>query len=92
LFYILGIGGLEEHVLKSATLSNVIYCPSFTELQLMAVPILRVAVEPTKHSDLPALIKGLKLLNQADACVQVCIFNLAEYQFKTALRKFKLGV
>lgn len=67
----LGIGGLEEHVLKSATLSTEICCPSFSELNLMAVPILRVAVEPAKPSDLPALIKGLKLLNQADACVQV---------------------
>lgn len=58
-------------MLKTATLSTHLACPSFSELQLMAVPILRVAVEPTKHSDLPALVRGLKLLNQADACVQV---------------------
>lgn len=67
-----GIGGLEEHVLKTATLSTDIACPAFRELQLMAVPILRVAVEPTKPLDLPAVVRGLKLLNQADACVQVC--------------------
>lgn len=70
----LGIGGLDDYVLKSATLSSEIFCPSFSEITLMAVPILRVAVEPVKPSDLPQLIKGLKLLNQADACVQVCVY------------------
>lgn len=37
----------------------------------MATPIMRVAVEPKHSTDLPELVKGLKLLNQADACVQV---------------------
>lgn len=60
-------------MLKTATLSTDIACPAFRELQLMAVPILRVAVEPTKPLDLPAVVRGLKLLNQADACVQVCL-------------------
>ena len=68
-----GIGGLDDYVLKSATLSSVVFCPSFSEVTLMAVPILRVAVEPVKPTDLQQLIKGLKLLNQADACVQVSI-------------------
>uniref|UniRef100_A0A023F2G3 Ribosome assembly protein 1 n=1 Tax=Triatoma infestans TaxID=30076 RepID=A0A023F2G3_TRIIF len=81
---IVGIGGLEEHILKSATLSTEICCPSFSELNLMAVPILRVAVEPAKPSDLPALIKGLKLLNQADACVQVFVQETGEHVLVTA--------
>lgn len=45
----------------------------------MATPILRVAVEPKYSTDLPEVIKGLKLLNQADACVQViliCVYYL----------------
>jgi ribosome assembly protein 1 len=43
----------------------------------MATPIMRVAVEPKHSSDLQELIKGLKLLNQADACVQVfCDHNI----------------
>ncbi|XP_014251313.1 elongation factor-like GTPase 1 [Cimex lectularius] len=81
---VVGIGGLEDHILKSATLSSVIYCPSFSELNIMAVPILRIAVEPKKHSDLPALIKGLKLLNQADACVQVFVQETGEHVLVTA--------
>lgn len=37
----------------------------------MATPIMRVAIEPKHSADLPEVVKGLKLLNQADACVQV---------------------
>ena len=47
--YILtGIGGLEGVVLKSATISDTVACPAFTDMYLDAAPIVRVAVEP-KH-------------------------------------------
>lgn len=72
---VVGIGGLEEHILKSATLSSTLACPSFSELSQMAVPILRVAVEPAKPSEMAQLVQGLKLLNQADPCVQVFNFK-----------------
>lgn len=68
---VVGIGGLEDHIIKSGTLSTSLTCPAFTELSQMVVPIVRVAVEPAKPSEMPELIKGLKLLNQADPCVQV---------------------
>lgn len=72
-FYLLGAGNLELYILKSATLSTTIACPPFTEIKTMATPIMRVAVEPKHPMDLPEVIKGLKLLNQADACVQVML-------------------
>lgn len=81
---VFGIGGLEEHVLKTATLSTTIACPSFTELISLAVPILRVALEPKHPNDLPKLISGLKLLNQADACVIVHIQETGEIVLNTA--------
>ncbi|KAK3919473.1 Elongation factor-like GTPase 1 [Frankliniella fusca] len=81
---VLGIGGLEEHVLKSCTLSSTVACPSFTELQLMATPILRVAVMPKHASDMPALVRGLRLLNQADSCVQVLVQETGEHVIVTA--------
>ena len=68
---VVGIGGLEEHIVKSATLSSTLHCPPFCEMTQMAVPIVRVAVEPSKHSQMNSLLVGLKLLNQADPCVQV---------------------
>ncbi|KYN37334.1 Elongation factor Tu GTP-binding domain-containing protein 1 [Trachymyrmex septentrionalis] len=81
---VFGIGSLEEHVLKTATLSTTIACPSFTELTSLAVPILRVALEPKHPNDLPKLINGLKLLNQADACAIVHIQETGEIVLSTA--------
>lgn len=85
---VVGIGGLEEHILKSGTLSSCLSCPSFTELSQMVVPIVRVAVEPARPSEMPELIRGLKLLNQADPCVQVSILFL-ECSLKWSLTSLK---
>lgn len=52
--FLLGIGGLQDFVLKSATLSTSPACPPFTPLNFEATPIVRVAVEP-KH---PSKFKG----------------------------------
>ena len=63
---IVGIGGLENFILKSATLSTDWACPPFVESSSGSVPILRVAVEPAKSSDLAKLVNGLHLLNQVN--------------------------
>ncbi|XP_011500123.1 PREDICTED: elongation factor Tu GTP-binding domain-containing protein 1 [Ceratosolen solmsi marchali] len=81
---VIGIGNLEEHVLKTATLSSTIACPSFSELTSLTVPILRVALEPKHPNDLQKLIYGLKLLNQADACALVHIQETGEIVLNTA--------
>ena len=72
---IVGIGGLENYILKSATISSNVACTPFVEITQSAAPILRVAVEPELSSDLKALVSGLHLLNQADANVQVLIHS-----------------
>ncbi|CAH0588062.1 unnamed protein product [Chrysodeixis includens] len=81
---IIGIGGLEEHVLRTATLSNTVACPAFSEMQYSVVPILRVALEPTYPSQLAQLVKGLRLLNQSDSCVQVLLQETGEHVLVTA--------
>lgn len=70
---VLGIGGLESHVLKSATISSTVACPPFTALPIEARPIVRVAVEPVHPADMPALARGMRLLNQADPCVETLV-------------------
>lgn len=80
---IVGIRGLQEHVLKTATLSTTIYCPSFCDLTIMATPILRVAVEPKNPGDMKKLTKGLKLLNQADACAKIIVQENGEHVLVT---------
>ncbi|XP_012174715.1 elongation factor-like GTPase 1 isoform X2 [Bombus terrestris] len=81
---VFGIGDLEDYVLKTATLSTTIACPSFSELTSLGVPIMRVALEPKHPNDLQPLINGLKLLNQADACAIVHIQETGEIVLSTA--------
>lgn len=81
---VLGIAGLEDYVLKSATLSTSLACPPFIPLNFEAKPIVRVAVEPKHASEMPQLVKGMRLLNQADPCVEVLIQETGEHVLVTA--------
>uniref|UniRef100_A0A667XDF5 Elongation factor-like 1 n=1 Tax=Myripristis murdjan TaxID=586833 RepID=A0A667XDF5_9TELE len=81
---ILGIGGLEECVLKSATLSTSPACPPFTPLNFEAAAIVRVAIEPKHPSEMPKLVHGMRLLNQADPCAEVLIQETGEHVLVTA--------
>lgn len=81
---IVGIGGLDHHVLKSATLADSPACPPFSETLQSGVPILRVAVEAGLSTDMPKLAKGLQLLNQADPNVQVSMTARGEHILVTA--------
>ena len=80
---VLGIAGLDKHILKSATVSTTLACPAFREMSFAAAPILRVAVEPYNASDTAALSKGMSLLNQADASVEISIQGTGEFILST---------
>ena len=81
---IVAIGGLENIVLKSATLSTSLFCPSFTNMYLQTSPIVRVAIEPKNPSKMKELVKGLKLLNQSDPCVEIMVQENGEHILCTA--------
>lgn len=81
---IVGIAGLEELVLKSATVASSLACPAFRPMSYMASPIVHVAIEPVHASDMPALVRGMKLLNQADPCVEVMVQETGEHILSTA--------
>ncbi|CAB4062498.1 RIA1 [Lepeophtheirus salmonis] len=81
---VIGIGGLEDFILKSATLSSNVFCPPFIEMSKSSAPILRVALEPAVSSELNKLVTGLHLLNQADANVQILITDKGEHLLITA--------
>ena len=93
---VVGIAGLANTVLKSATLSSSPWCPAFVPVVQCSVPILRVALEPERSSDLAKLETGLQLLNQADAHVEVVISEAGEMLLATAgevfLRKFVVAL
>ncbi|XP_066557587.1 elongation factor-like GTPase 1 isoform X2 [Amia ocellicauda] len=81
---VLGIGGMGEYILKSATISTSSACPPFTPLNFEANPIVRVAVEPKHPSEMHKLVRGMKLLNQADPCAEVLIQETGEHVLVTA--------
>ncbi|KAI1789569.1 translation elongation factor 2 [Ganoderma leucocontextum] len=49
-----------------------------------AAPIVRVALEPEHSADMPKLIRGLKLLAQADPCVETFQQQTGEHVILTA--------
>ncbi|XP_039515835.1 elongation factor-like GTPase 1 [Pimephales promelas] len=81
---VLGIGGMEEFILKSATISTSPACPPFTPINFEATPIVRVAIEPKHPSEMPKLVRGMRLLNQADPCAEVLIQETGEHVLVTA--------
>jgi ribosome assembly protein 1 len=61
--------------IKSVTLSNSLWCPSF-DLRLNqteVAPIVRVTLQPTELSSFSRLLEGLKLLCQADPSAETYI-------------------
>ncbi|XP_077450966.1 elongation factor-like GTPase 1 isoform X2 [Stigmatopora argus] len=81
---VLGIKGLEEFIFKSGTISSTPACPSFTPLNYDASPIVRVAVEPKHPGEMPKLVHGMRMLNQADPCAEVLIQETGEHVLITA--------
>ncbi|POY76028.1 hypothetical protein BMF94_0751 [Rhodotorula taiwanensis] len=94
------IGGLEGIVLRNATLCGmgkdrqVKEGPQRDEdrgclVNLAGVanttpPIVRVALEPQDPSEMSKLIEGLRLLNQADPCVETLVQSTGEHVILTA--------
>lgn len=76
---IVGIWGLQKYVVKTGTLTSSKDCPPLLGLDILAPPVVRVAVEPANIDDMPKLVKGLKLLNQVDSCVQIMIQDTGEH-------------
>lgn len=70
---VVGIGGLGNAVLRHATLSTTKDMAPFYPVKASAEPIVRVSVEPERSGGLPALLKGLRLLRQADPCVRTAV-------------------
>jgi ribosome assembly protein 1 len=76
---IVGIVGLQEHVLKTATLSSTLACPSLTKMPYQAKPIVRVAVEPEDPRNFGALEAGLQRLYRSDPTVEVHVQETGEH-------------
>lgn len=68
---IVGIVGLQDKVMKSATLSSNALCPPLLAMSFQLQPMVRVAVEPLRHQDLTKFESGLQCLYQYDPVVEI---------------------
>lgn len=82
---IVGIKGLDGHLLKSGTLvNNGTLGINLATRSVMSPPIVKVALEPMNPTQMDKLEKGLELLNQADPCVRTYVQGTGEHILATA--------
>ncbi|XP_036354733.1 translation elongation factor 2-like [Octopus sinensis] len=63
---IIGIVGIDKHIMKTATLSDDAECFPIRQMKFSVSPVVRVAVAPKNTADLPKLIDGLIKLKKSD--------------------------
>lgn len=66
---IVGIGGLEDYVLKTGTLSSHPHCPNMTKIKAISSGLIKVAIEPVNLADMDKLKIGLQKLDRSDPSV-----------------------
>jgi ribosome assembly protein 1 len=76
---IVGIGGLQSIILKTATISSLPTCCSFSPICSKSSPIVKVSVQPQRLYDMPSLINGLKLLDRSDSSVDCYMQDNGEH-------------
>lgn len=82
---IVGIKGLDGHLLKSGTLVNTgTLGINLATRGMTSPPIVKVALEPENPTQMDKLEKGLELLNQADPCVKTYVQGTGEHILATA--------
>ena len=84
---IVGIAGLEGAILKSGTIcSQLEGAPNLSSTTAISTnaPIVRVALEPTHPGDLDKMVRGLRLLEQADPAVTYEQLESGEHVILTA--------
>lgn len=76
---IVGIVGIQDIVLKTATLSSTWMTDPMVAISFQGRPLVRVAVEPASHRDLARLERGLERLYQYDPVVEVGIDDTGQH-------------
>ena len=66
---IVGIGGLDDKILKTGTITSSPACPNFTKTKTISMGIVKVAIETKNLSDMENLKIGLHKLDRADPSV-----------------------
>ncbi|KAF7324475.1 Elongation factor [Mycena kentingensis (nom. inval.)] len=76
---IVALIGLDEYVLKSATLTTSPTAHNIRGMRFDVAPVVEVAVEVQSPADLPKLVEGLKRLAKVDSVAQTRISESGEH-------------
>lgn len=66
---IVGIGGLDDVLFKTGTISDSPDCPNFLKLTALSLGLVKVAVQSKDYADMEFLKEGLAKLNKSDPSV-----------------------
>jgi elongation factor 2 len=75
----IGILGIEQYLLKTGTIVDRAGAYPIADMRFSVSPVVRVAVEPKRPSDLPKLIEALRLLSRVDPLIQVTTSSAGEH-------------
>ena len=76
LYFTSGIGGLEDHILKSAALSSTVACPAFSDVHHEATPIVRIAIEPRSMSKIVSALYHITFDSHNILRALLCVLTL----------------
>ena len=76
---IIGLVGIDQFLLKSGTLTTAETAHNIRVMKFSVSPVVQVAVEVTRSTDLPKLVEGLKRLSKSDPCVQTWVSETGEH-------------
>ena len=75
---IIGIGGLENVLLKTGTISSTLECPNFSKLYGLSKGLIKVTIEPRLLAQSQDLINGLRQMAKADPSVEFYLTKQGE--------------
>ncbi|KAJ7064351.1 eukaryotic translation elongation factor 2 [Mycena amicta] len=76
---IVGLVGIDEYVLKSATITTSPTAHNIRGMRFDVAPVVEVAVEVQSAADLPKLVEGLKRLSKVDSVAQTRLSESGEH-------------
>jgi ribosome assembly protein 1 len=75
---VVGIGGLDDILLKTGTLSTVSVCPNFTKTKQLSQGLVKVAIEAENLAERGALREGLIKIDRSDPSLEFSINSKGE--------------
>lgn len=81
---IFSVGGLENNVFKTATISSSFNCPSIIPLNINKNSNIKVSIATEDIKDMSTLIQGLKKLNRCDPAVEYYVQSNGEHILVTS--------